>query len=259
MSEEKQEKPSITFSQGYRGTYINVLEARAFARKGQAKGDPKYSATVIVTPAYVDRNGKQVIDPASDLGKLMQMVTDTLKAVYPGKKLVVGRRMTQEELDVGAVEVNVPWFKGEKEIARMKEKQGAKFDEVAAKKLYAGTVCVKASSKYQPALDVIDKAAPGGVVTLTTPEAIKAIGTKHFYSGAFFLPTFALNPYKGDEKNNGGVSLYLNALLFVKHGERIGGRVHNAAEAYKGYLGKISQEDPTEGMASEDMDDEIPF
>lgn len=256
---EKQEKIKVSFTEGYRGTYLNVLEPKAFARKGQVKGDPKYSGTFIVQPKYVEKDGKKVIDTTSDLGRLMVQVMDVLKANYPGKKLVIGRRMTQEELDAGAVEVNVPWQKGEKLIESQKKgaaEKGKAFDEEAAKKLYDGTICIKASSKYPVALDVIDNKT---LISLSTPEAIKATGPKYFYSGAYFLPTFSLNFYKGDEKNNGGVSLYLDAVLFTKHGDRIGGRTHNAAEAYKGYLGKISQEDPTEGMPAENMDDEIPF
>src|ERR1700719_4854481 len=121
MSEEaKTQKPSFVFTDAYRGTYVNIIEARAFKKKGQEKGDPKYGASIIVEPKFVDNNGKQSIDPASDFGRLQVEVVRMLKAKHPGKKLIIGRRMTQEELDSGeAVEVNVPWQKGEKLVASM--------------------------------------------------------------------------------------------------------------------------------------------
>lgn len=246
------EKPQFTFTDKYRGTYTFVTEAKAFKKKGQIKGDPKYSSMFLIEPKYIEKDGKKIIDPSSDLGRLQAEVVRMLKAKYPGKKLVVGRRMTQEELDSGeAVEVNVPWFKGEKEGERLKAK-GKEADAA----IYAGKFCVKGSSKYRPLLDVIEG---GKVVSLTTDEAVKASAGKYFYSGAWFLPTFGLHAYDGDEGKSGGVSMYLNALLFCAHGERLGGRSHNPAEAYKGYLGKISDEDPTGGAASEELDDEIPF
>jgi len=261
---EATQKPQLAFNEGYRGTYVNIIEARAFKKKGQDKGDPKYGASFIIEPAFIDKDGKQVIDPASDLGKLQAEVARMLKAKHPGKKLIIGRRMTQEELDSGAaVEVNVPWQKGEKLVAAMKGKDGGPASEdkkAEALKLYAGKIVLKGSSKYRPAIDAIEPGT-GKLLAFTGLEegVIKAQASKFFYSGAFFLPTFSLNYYDGDEGKPSGVSLYLNALLFTKGGERIGGRTHNPAEAYKGYIGKISQEDPGSNAAVEELSEEEVF
>lgn len=261
MTEAATQKPQLAFTDGYRGTYVNIIEARAFKKKGQDKGDPKYGASFIVEPKMIDKDGKSVIDPASDLGKLQTEVARMLKAKHPGKKLVIGRRMTQEELDSGtAVEVNVPWQKGEKLVAAMKSKDGGPASDekkADALKVYAGKVIIKGSSKYRPAIDAVEPGT-GKILSFTNSDegVIKAQASKFFYSGAFFLPTFSLNYYDGDEGKPSGVSLYLNALLFTKHGERIGGRNHNPAEAYKGYLGKISQEDPTGGAAAEELSED---
>lgn len=252
VTTEAKEKPQLVFTDAYRGTYINAIEAKAFQKKGQAKGDPKYSGSFIVEPKMIDKEGKQVIDPASDFGKLQIEVVRMLKAKHPEKKLIIGRRMTQEELDSGkAVEVNVPWQKGEKLVASMKGDDSKKAE---ASKVYNGKYVIKGSSKYRPALDAVEPGT-GKLISYANADesVIKGKASKYFYSGAYFLPTFSLNYYDGDEGKPSGVSLYLNALLFCKHGERLGGRSHNPAEAYKGYLGKVSQEDPTDGAAAEEL------
>jgi hypothetical protein len=82
---------------------------------------------------------------------------------------------------------------------------------------------------------------------------------KFFYSGAHLVPSFGLHWYKGDEGKPDGVSLYLNAVLFAKHGTRLGGRSANAAETFKGYIGSISSEDPTGGAAANELEDEEAF
>jgi hypothetical protein len=250
-TETKEQKPQFAFTDAYRGTYINIIEAKAFKKKGQDKGDPKFGGSFIIEPKYVEKDGKQVIDPASDFGRLQIEVVRMLKAKHPGKKLVIGRRMTQEELDSGnAVEVKVPWAKGETLYA--KQEDASKKAEMA--KTYAGKFVLKGSSKYRPAIDALEPGT-GKLLAFTNSDesVIKTQAAKFFYSGAWFLPTFSLNYYDGDEGKPGGVSLYLNALLFCKHGERLGGRQHNPAEAYKGYIGKISQEDPTAGAEVEEL------
>lgn len=231
MSDKSNEKPSFSFTTAVRGTYVHACTAEAFKKNGQAKGDPKYSATFII----------DLTDPKQkfDFERLQQEVIGQLKLAYPGKKLVTGRALTQEELDAGAVSVNVPWFKGDREAERLAQKGKAQDGEI-----YKGKMLVKTSSKYRPALDAIENKK---VISFTDDAAIAAAEKKFFYSGAWFVPTFGLNIYPAKGNDNGGVSLYFNGLLFVKNDQRLGGRTHNPAEAYKGYLGSISQEDPTGG------------
>ncbi len=165
---------------------------------------------------------------------------------------MVGRALTQEELDAGAVTVNVPWFKGEREMKRLADKGKAKDGEI-----YAGKVLVKGSSKYRPALDAIENKK---VISFTDDAAVAMAEKKYFYSGAWFVPTFGLNLYPAKGNDNGGVSLYFNGLLFVKGDSKLGGRTHNPAEAYKGYLGNMSDEDPTGGaQVGELAEDDLAF
>lgn len=233
MTTEKKQQEDFNFNTAHVVSYANIMQPKAFQKKGQAKGDPKYSALFIIDPEN------------ADLKRLQAAVLADLKAKHPGKTLR-SRRLTQEELNAGTfVEVSVPWRSGDKEADRMKAKNNGDDSKGA---IYRGKVLVKASSKYQPALSAIEG---GKVVDFETDEA-KAKASKFFYSGAHLVPSFRFNPFDGDEDKPGGMSLYLNAVLFAKHGTRIGGRSVNAAEAFKGYIGTISQEDPTGGTAAED-------
>lgn len=222
MAQEKQD--DFNFQTSHRVAYADIIAPRAFTKNGQAKGEPKYSGTFII-PA-----------DNADLARLKQEATKMLQAKAPGKKLVT-RRLTQEELDAGnVIEVQVPWKSGDKEADRLKA-QG-KDGEV-----FRGHVLLKASSKYQPALAAIENKQ---ILDLVTDEA-KAQAKKYFYSGAYLVPSFGLHWYKGDEGKPDGVSLYLNAVLFAKHGPRLAGRAQNAAETFKGYIGQMTDENPTAG------------
>lgn len=241
MSNERPE--DFNFNTAHVVSYANIMEPKAFEKKGQKKGEPKYSALFIIDPEN------------SDLKRLKDAITAALKERNPGKT-IRARRLTEEEMNAGTfVEVSVPWKSGDKEADKMKAKNNG---DDAKGAIYRGKVLVKASSKYQPALSAIEG---GKIVDFVTDEA-KKVAAKYFYSGALLVPGFGFNPYDGDADGSkpGGMSLYLNAVLFAKHGTRIGGRVHNAAEAFKGYIGTISQEDPTGGASTGDeLDDEIPF
>lgn len=249
MTTEQKDKPQdFNFTTAHIGSYADIMEPRAFQKNGQKKGEPKYSCTFAVdpTPVLKNVNGKEV--DMSDLAQLKREVVKLLQSKAPGKKFVM-RRLTQEELDAGnVVEVQVPWKDGTKFADA--EKAKGKDAEYAR-----GKVLVKGSSKYQPALSaIVDKK----LVEFDTPESIVA-AKKYFYSGAYMVPSFGLHWYKGDEGKPDGVSLYFNAVMFAKNGPRLGGRQANAADTFKGYIGSISEEDPTAGAGNDEMDDEIPF
>lgn len=247
-NEQKKEQNVFVCNRDHRGSYVNIVEANAFKKNGQAKGPPKFGATFIMdpTPKLQNVDGKEV--DMSDLGRLKREVIKMLTAKNPGKKFVT-RRLTQEELDAGnVIEVAVPWKDGTKEADKMK---AAGKDGEA----YRGHVIVKASSKFQPIMSAYENKQ----ITVFETEEQKAAAKKFFYSGAHFVPSFGLNWYKGDEGKPDGVSLYLNSIMFAKHGSRIGGVAQNPAETFKGYIGSISAEDPTGGFQRDEMDDEIPF
>jgi hypothetical protein len=233
---DKEKQPDFNFTTSHRVSYADILEPRSYQKKGQPKGDPRYSGTFLIDPN----------DP--DLAKLKAEVNALLIANNTsGKKLKVGRLTEEQEAKNTHVEIQVPWKSGDKEADRMKA--AGKDGEV-----FRGLVLLKASSKYQPALAALDA---GKLLEFSTPESI-AVSKKYFYSGAYLVPSVGLHYYKGDAGKPDGVSLYLNAVMFAKHGPRLGGRSVNAAETFKGYIGQIKDTDPT-GGASEELDDEIAF
>lgn len=254
MTTEKAKAEDFNFTSSNIVSYADIMEPRAYVKNGQKKGDPKYSGTFVIDPTITKlvKQGDKDVD-MSDLAQLKRAVTAMLNANNKtGKKLKIGR-LTEEQEQAGThVEVQVPWKDGTKEADKMKAK--GKDGEA-----FRGKILVKGTSKYQPALAAIVNKQ---IVEFTTEES-KATAKQYFYSGAYLVPSFGLHYYKGDEGKPDGVSLYLNAVLFAKHGARLGGRNSNPSETFKSYIGSISDEDPTGGETTtfdrDEMDDEIPF
>lgn len=236
MADEKKQE-IFSFQSRHRGCYVDIERARAFKKKA---GTEKFGATFIIDPApkLVDVDGKSV--DMSDLAQLKRAVTRLLQSKAPGKKLSLNR-LTQEQVDAGNyIEVKAPWRSGDKEADS--EKAKGKDGE-----LYRGKILVKSSSKFQPRLAYIEN---GKVNKIEAEEPESAVLIKKFfYSGAEYVPSFELHWYKGDEGKPDGVNLYLNSILFAKHGARIRGGGQNPEDTFKGYVGTISNEDPTGGAA----------
>jgi hypothetical protein len=233
MAENGKELTVYTFKEPVRMCYSNLVAARAFTpKKGSApKGDPRFDATFLLAP------------DSPDLVALKDLVIAEAKAMFPGKRLIA-RRLTQEELDAGCVEIAVPWKDGTKQADKAKAESPSK-----DKEFMRGFIVVKASSKFAPALSGIEG---GKIVEYDKPDMRPTLD-KLFYGGAFVAPHVALHSYPAKDDKPGGVGLYVNAAIFIKHGPKIGGRSINAAEVFKGYAGTVSAEDP----GSNDGDDEL--
>lgn len=233
---DKTEAVFFTFTEPCRAGFLNIIEARQFKQDGKGKGDPRYDGTFMLTP------------DSKDLVALKALVGPMLQALHPGKK-IVGRRLTQEELDGGnTFEVNVPWKDGTRAADKAKNAKPPKDQE-----FFRNHIIIKAASKYAPALSAVE----GGKFTEYTDLATRPALTRLFYSGAWFVPHVQLHSYPARDDKPGGVGLWLPALMFAKHDKRLGGSGVNAAEVFKGYAGKVSAEDPTGGAG--ELDDEIPF
>lgn len=206
--------------------FSNVLTPRAYEEKGKPKGEPRYDLTVIVAPD----------DP--DLTRLKAEVIGELKKLYPGK-VIVPRRLTQEELDRGdTVEVNVPWKDGTKEAD--KRKADGKDGEV-----FRGMVAIKMNSKFAPVLAAIEN----GKVVSYTDDATRPALKRIFYAGSYVVPYVKLHSYTAKDQKPGGVGLWPESICFAKHGEKLGGQGANPAEVFKGYAGNITTENPVAGEA----------
>lgn len=184
------------------------------------------------------RNGKEVgeakfdatfVLTAEDIGALKDKAIEVAKAKWPGRDLK---------------ELKFPFKKAEK----VAEKQKAKGKDES---IYtAGTFLMSARSKYEPVLSYLD-----GKKVVEFTEANRGLAKQKFYNGCFVVPQVNFVPYTGDEDD--GVNAYLDQVLWIKDGPKIGGV--SAAEAFKGYVGSVSAEDPTGGGEGNGVDDEIEF
>jgi hypothetical protein len=127
-------------------------------------------------------------------------------------------------------------------------------DKVAAKQkngdYYRGTVVVRTDTKNPPLLAVFrDGEVSKGAIDLT--PALTAQYQGWFYSGSLVIPVINLVWYDavGDD-GKPGVKAYLNTVVALNKGERIGGG-KAASERFKGHVGQAVDENP--------LDDEIPF
>jgi hypothetical protein len=229
VTQAKQEQVLYNFRNPVRAAFANLITPKAYEKNGKAVGDPKYDMTIMVEPN------------SPDLVALKDLCISMAKQNNPGKKLVA-RRLTQEELDDGGViEVNMPWSDGTKIADKAKEPNDK--GQTKDREFMRGKVIIKMSSKYAPALSGIEN---GKVISYDNPDS-RATLTSLFYGGGWYGPLVALHAYKAQEGKPGGVSLWVNAVCFVKHGEKITGPRVNAAETFAHYAGSVSTEDPTAG------------
>jgi hypothetical protein len=77
------------------------------------------------------------------------------------------------------------------------------------------------------------------------------------YSGCYVAGEVNFSAYNGDKDDDGedtpgGVTAYLNTVVFVEAGTRIAGKDH--AAAFRGIKGSASKVDPTAGGDDDDID-----
>lgn len=173
----------------------------------------------LFNPKPVMINGKAQGDPRYDLQmlyegditELKKAAAAVAKAKWPGRDLK---------------ELAFPFKSGDKLADKGKEK--GKDREV-----YRGKVVLSASSQFKP--QVID--ARGQDI----------IDPNKVYSGAICRADLNFVAYNGVGANPDGVTCYLNGVLFVRDGERIGG-AGDARTRFAGVIGQQTDEDPTSGL-----------
>ncbi|MGD9881221.1 MAG: ssDNA-binding protein [Reyranella sp.] len=216
-----------------------LFEAKPFTdpRTGKPKGEPKFGANFVFEP------------DSEDLKSMKALTAKLAKAARP---------------DIDLKTIKTPFSNGTVLADKRKAKLGDKYTGDA--EFQRGKVVIAARSKYQPVLSLLGTLAlpihkgkvVNGVLTLDDPELLKTYKDKFFF-GAKVLGEINLVWY--DEVNNGqpGVTAYLNQVFACGGGTRISGR-RSGAEAFSGYVGSVSAEDPTAGSDwSGEVDDEIPF
>ncbi len=198
-------------------TFPNLFKARPFKRNGKEIGEPKF-------------DGSFLLDADSDDLKAMKaLCVKIARAARPSADLKT---------------LAFPFKSGDKLADKAKEK--GKDNEVSR-----GKVVIAARSKYQPKLAVFE----AGKILDLEDETMIARFKSRFYPGVLCYAQFNFVWY--DEVGNGqaGVNAYLNMVLSTGKGTRLGAN-RSAASVFSGYVGNVSEVDPTAGQT---MDDEIPF
>lgn len=201
-----------TFTEAHRAMFTNIVEAKPYMRNGKAVGDPVYGATFLVPPDH------------PDLAAIKAAAVKVAKERWPGRALK---------------ELKFPFMDGDTQ-ATEREKLGKSGDATK------GFVMFKTSTKYEPVLTVLEN---GRIVEYTGTN--RGHAARKFYAGAYLVPSVTLHAYEGDSTKPDGVGAWLNAVLFYKDGERIGGAA--GAELFKGFAGAVSTTDPTSASDDEDI------
>ena len=203
---------SYSFTVPTRGVFLNVFEPKAFIKNGKPTGDAKYGALLLVS------------ETSPDLAPMKAIMAEAARSKWATRALG---------------ELAFPLTSG----AKMMEKAAAKSKDGS---FYKGTVALKTSSKFPPILSIIQ----GGKLITLDSDLLKAQWNSKFYSGCQVVAAVNFVPYDDPKEIKDGVTAYLQALMWVGDGERIGQK--DQAEVFKGYIGQQTNVDPI-------GDDDVPF
>ncbi len=204
-------------------SHPNLFTAKAIGPKGKESGTPKFSANIVLDADH------------PDFKPLQELAATIAKARWPGRPF-------KDESDPTR-NLKFPFVSGTK-LADKRKAVGKEDGE-----FQRGKIVIPARSKYEPKLSALE----GGKVVEYEGDARKLHASKFFF-GAECLVQLNLVAYEGIGSNPDGVTAYLNMIFVTGKGKKLGGGT-TAAEAFKGYVGTVSNEDPTGG----DLDDNIDF
>ena len=204
-------------------SFPTLFEPKRFKRNGKESGEPKYSANL----------NFEKDNP--DLAAIRPIVGQIAKAKWPGRDF---------KTEIAGGLFKLPFTKGDKLADDRKAKNPDKDDG----EFQRDKVVIIARSKYQPSLSVVD----GGRIIDLEEEALIAKYRDKFFFGALVLAEFNFVAYEGGNGPD-GVTGYLNKILATGKGTKLSSG-SSGADVFRGYVGSVSAEDPTD-----ELDDEIPF
>ncbi len=199
-----------------RAIYCNVIETAKIPKNGKMIDTEKYDVTLILD--------------ADDIKGLKDKAIEVARLVWPGRDLK---------------ELKFP-FKKSDEVAAKKK---AKKQDADVSMYTPGTFVMSARSGFEVGLSWLD-----GTTVKDKLDKNDPLVKRKFYHGVWLAVTVNFAPFTGDDDD--GITAYLDSVMWMKDGDRIGGR--SGADAFRGYVGALSGEDPTAGKAS-DLSDEISF
>jgi ssDNA-binding protein len=194
--------------------FPHLITSRQFSKGGKASGEPKFSANFVFAP------------DSADLKAIKALTAKIAREVWPGIDLKTN--------------FGKPWSDGTALADQ------AKKDKKAEKEFYRGNIVLAAHTgeKYPPKLSSFEN----GTVVDYEGDARKAAAGK-FYAGVEVLAQFNLSVW--DSPKGKGVTAYLNMVFSTGKGTRHQ-TGQSAAEVFKGYVGTVSNEDPTAGQFTAD-------
>lgn len=197
----------------------NLFEPRIVGNKNQTKGTPKYDITLGLSPDH------------ADITAIKALALKAAKEKWPGRDIA---GQWKEGI------FKFPFTDGNK-LAAKAEQKGKDGD------LYRGKIVLVARSQYEPNLAAV---VNGKLVDFNDQN--RATAKPYFYRGAEVFALLNFQAYDGGGDNPDGVTAYLQQVVSLNKGDRLGKQV-SAAETFKDYIGSVSGTDPTGG------EDEIAF
>lgn len=220
-------------------SFPNLIEARAVTRNGKATGEAKFS-----TDAEFELN-------SADAKRIVSLCKKAALAKWPDLEEVKGRlKYTDDEGNEKFV--NMPYKLGD----RLADKAKAKSDKEGKERLREwsrGKFVLTARTKKEPSLAVVIN---GQAIDLDS-EALKTAHAGKFYTGVEGLLEVTLAAYDAvDDTGTNGVTAYLNSVVSLNRGKKLISGRKSATEVFSGYLGKITDEDPSDGLGDYFGDDD---
>lgn len=233
-----QNSPSqILLTPVFRMYFPHLAEARAYQEKGKVKGEPNFSTQMILDPE------------ALETFKVYDDEAEAFTDVDIRKVLVNLAKQEWPDEDVKAAIKSGGIFWPLKKGDQMAEQKGRDHEALSGKYVFPAST----NEQYPPALRMKQD---GKLVSLT--RGLSADDTKIknlFVGGSYAFAEINAKPLKTPQGRY--LKAYLNAVCFVKPGERLGGGAGGLMDRFDGVEGGEGDYDPSESV--DDLDDEIPF
>lgn len=222
MPEVDYEARRLTLAQPVPAVFLNLAEPRRVSNSQHE--EPTYSARFELEP------------DSEDLKRIRAKIVAAAREKWPGMDVAAAIKSGELQVTLTAGDVLA-----DKAKAKGKDQEWAR-----------GKMCLTARSKMQPSIGYLDD---GKIVELKDSAAIKA-ASKHIYSGALALGIFSFKAYDAvGQSGLPGVKCYFEQYLSTGKGEKKGGGRKSLEESFSGYVGRLTDEDPTGGAADDGGDD----
>lgn len=218
----------------FRMSFPTFIEPRAYQDPNTGrKGDPEFNCEMLLTEEDLDKFQVRRDDDWEEIN-IKNAMAEVAKAEWPDLSI-------REAVQHGGL--NWPLKDGNAK-ADAREAKGKKSEFYRGYKVLP----IKAKADYPPQLYVQDK---GKMVELTRSDESDMQRAKQLFVGGYYAKA-SVNLKALLTPQGKFLPIYVNAVLFVREGEKIGGM--SPEERFGGIDGGVSDHDPTSGM-----DDEIPF